>query len=205
MAVINGTAGSDSLRGSSENDILFGYQGNDDIEGFAGADTLYGAKGNDTLLGDSGNDLLFGGTGNDLLQGGSGNDFLSGDAGNDDLYGVNPYQNQPGSGEIDTLIGGQGQDNFYLGNPFFDNDLPARTYYNKAGNNDFALIADFDPQSDYIFLNRNDTYNLTDFNLPNLGSGVGVFVTTNGQNELIGFLPGFTSRQLVVSRDFVFV
>ncbi|MHC5198184.1 beta strand repeat-containing protein [Pseudomonas frederiksbergensis] len=59
MAVINGTAGTDTLVGTS------------------GADELYGFAGNDSLSGGDGNDLLDGGAGADVLNGGNGVDTVS--------------------------------------------------------------------------------------------------------------------------------
>ncbi|MDB9509635.1 calcium-binding protein [Kamptonema animale CS-326] len=216
MAQLLGTLSAEYLDGTTESDVIFGYQGADDLSGFGGNDTLYGGSGNDNIYGYSGDDLLYGGQGNDLMFGDSGNDtvfggagddniggeagndFVLGGAGDDAIFGFDLFSNNPGAGEIDTLIGGPGFDNFYLG--AFDLSQSA---YSSAGNGDFALIVDFTVGIDYIVLAENDNYNLVDLSLPGFGSGVGVFVTTGGQNELIGFLPGSKASQLSLNRDFL--
>ena len=92
-AVINGTAGGDTLEGTSKSDFIFGYGGNDTINGWGGWDELWGGPdsdvanghgGTDTLHGEGGNDTLYGGPGNDELRGADGADVLNG-GGNDDL------------------------------------------------------------------------------------------------------------------------
>ena len=75
--------------------------------GNSGNNTLNGLAGNDNLQGVAGNDVLNGGNGDDTLRGQDGNDTLNGGAGNDNLYG-----NSNGSGFIDRLDGGAGDD-FY--------------------------------------------------------------------------------------------
>jgi Ca2+-binding RTX toxin-like protein len=220
MASIFGTAIADSLVGEQGRDAIFGYQGDDTLAAYGGNDTLYGGtgndrldaylgnnllfggKGNDELVADAGNDTLFGGQGNDLLSGYEGNDFLSGDSGNDTLVGVFVYSFAPGGGEIDTLIGGAGNDYFELTSGSFSLDIIPQSFYTLTGNADFALILDFEVGRDKISVYALDTYALADISVPGFGSGVGVLVTTQGQNELISFLPGLTSNQLSFSRDF---
>jgi hypothetical protein len=94
-AVINGTAGDDTLDGTNRGDSIFGYGGNDTINGRLGqdelwggfdADTVYGQGSSDTLHGEGGNDTLVGGGGNDELRGDDGVDVLSGGANDDRLY-----------------------------------------------------------------------------------------------------------------------
>lgn len=220
MAPIFGTAIADSLVGEQGRDLLFGYQGDDTLAAYGGNDTLYGGagndrldaylgnnllfggKGNDELVADAGNDTLFGGQGNDLLSGYDGNDFLSGDSGNDTLVGIFVASLDPGGGEIDTLIGGAGNDYFDLAYSSSSLRITPQSFYTLRGNADFALILDFEVGRDKISVYGLDTYTLADFSLPGFGSGVGVLVTTQGQNELISFLPGLTSNQLSFSRDF---
>lgn len=220
MASIFGTAIADSLVGEQGRDAIFGYQGDDTLAAYGGNDTLYGGtgndrldaylgnnllyggKGNDELVADAGNDTLFGGQGNDLLSGYEGNDFISGDSGNDTLVGVFVYSFAPGGGEIDTLIGGAGNDYFELTSGSFSLEIIPQSFYTLTGNADFALILDFEVGRDKISVYGLDTYTLADISVPGFGSGVGVLVTTQGQNELISFLPGLTSNQLSFSRDF---
>jgi len=94
-AVINGTAGDDTLGGTSAGDSIFGYGGNDTIDGRGGqdelwggfdSDTIYGRGSNDTLHGEGGNDTLHGGPGDDELRGADGVDILTGGDGDDRLY-----------------------------------------------------------------------------------------------------------------------
>ncbi|HEY0130736.1 MAG TPA: calcium-binding protein, partial [Allosphingosinicella sp.] len=56
MAIINGTAGSDTIHGTNSSDT---------INGLGGDDTLFGNGGSDTLDGGTGADSMSGGTGND--------------------------------------------------------------------------------------------------------------------------------------------
>jgi Lysyl oxidase/RTX calcium-binding nonapeptide repeat (4 copies) len=97
-AVINGTAGDDTLNGTNVSDSIFGYGGNDTINGFGrqdelwggfDADTVYGQGSNDTLHGEGGNDYLAGGPGDDELRGADGVDVLNGGADDDRLYDKN--------------------------------------------------------------------------------------------------------------------
>jgi hypothetical protein len=97
---------------------VFGEGGHDDIniftnmtapafvDGGTGSDTLRGGNGDDTLEGGTGNDDLFGRGGRDKLTGEDGADFLSGGSGNDFLNGSN-------DNDMDTLVGGTGNDTFY--------------------------------------------------------------------------------------------
>ena len=94
-AVIDGTAGDDTLDGTNKSDTISGYGGNDTIYGRGAADELwggfdsdevYGQGNNDTLYGEGGNDTLYGGPGDDELRGADGVDVLSGGAGDDHLY-----------------------------------------------------------------------------------------------------------------------
>lgn len=127
---INGT-------GNSLNNIVFGSRGNNTLNGRAGNDTLDGNFGNDNLNGEDGNDTLQGGPGNDRLNGGSGRDILIG------VWPGSPIS--PGLGETDTLAGGSGADRFVLGDA-------KKVYYTGQGNDDYALITDFNSIQDLIQL-----------------------------------------------------
>ncbi|HHP7229793.1 MAG TPA: calcium-binding protein, partial [Xenococcaceae cyanobacterium] len=150
--VLDGGAGSDTIAGDIGNDFLSGGLGFDRINGDGGNDFLSGGLGNDTLIGGTGKDTIFGGDendalmgqadsdfldgdfGNDRLDGGFGNDTLIGGFGNDTLVGINTFVVNPGSGEFDTITGGEGADLFILGDSF-------EAYYLGDG---FATITDFD-------------------------------------------------------------
>lgn len=90
----------DILQGLDGNDTLYGGNYQDDLSGGKGNDALYGENDEDFLYGQDGNDTLFGGSGVDSLTGGDGNDVLDGGAG--DLV-------------ADIMIGGAGNDTYYLG------------------------------------------------------------------------------------------
>ncbi|MEL6260205.1 MAG: calcium-binding protein [Cyanobacteria bacterium J06623_5] len=89
---IDGSLGSDYLKGSAVdnvinglkgNDRIFGRDGNDTLGGQAGHDRLFGGNGKDTLSGGAGNDKSYGGAGNDLIIGGTGHDLVNGGSGYD--------------------------------------------------------------------------------------------------------------------------
>jgi Ca2+-binding RTX toxin-like protein len=96
-AVINGTAGDDTLVGTRGADTVHGFDGDDVLAGNARRDVLEGDNGSDTLTGDAGNDLLRGGKGHDTAEGGRGKDTLRGGLG------------------LDVLEGGPGNDFLYTG------------------------------------------------------------------------------------------
>ncbi|MEH2066757.1 MAG: hypothetical protein V7K47_00900 [Nostoc sp.] len=181
---INGT-------GNSLNNFVFGNSANN---------TLNGRTGNDTLDGNLGNDILNGEDGNDSLQGGPGNDTLNGGSGDDVLIGVFPGNSlPPGSGEIDSLIGGVGVDRFVLGNAtnvFYDDNNTA-----NAGFGDLASISDFNSSDDRIELKGS----LQNYRLQVVGTNTQIFLDKPGTepNEIIGIVQGRTNLRLD-SDDFLF-
>ncbi|MEM9484760.1 MAG: NF038122 family metalloprotease [Cyanobacteria bacterium P01_F01_bin.116] len=89
----------------------------------------------------AGDDTLVGGVGNDVLVGGAGNDSLNGT----DAISVGYF-------EQDTLTGGSGIDTFILGDA-------NQIYYQGRGDQDYALITDFNSVEDLIVLYGNsDNY-----------------------------------------------
>ncbi|MCC3472657.1 MAG: hypothetical protein JGK38_12015 [Microcoleus sp. PH2017_15_JOR_U_A] len=150
--IIFGGDGVDALGGSDGNNLIFGEAGGDFISAGTGNDTISGGAGNDninagdgrnTIRGDEGNDYLTGGNGINILFGGLGNDTLGGGAGQNSLRGSE--SNGASGVEVDTLIGNNGQslNAFYIG----DNTT---NWYSLAGNNDYAYIQRFNPDSDII-------------------------------------------------------
>ena len=113
---IYGGAHDDTLIGGAGNDLISedkeggkdNGNGADRLEGGEGEDTLVGGFGNDWLDGGADNDTLYGGSDDDHLNGGEGSDWLDGGDGNDIL--------DSGDGGPDTLIGGKGDDIYYLRN-----------------------------------------------------------------------------------------
>ncbi|TAN48319.1 MAG: hypothetical protein EPN21_15225 [Methylococcaceae bacterium] len=91
------------------NDVLVGLDSHDTLYGGNLQDDLSGGIGNDWLYGENDEDFLYGQAGNDTLMGGEGSDYLQGDAGNDVLNGgVDDLT-------VDTLVGGAGNDTYYVG------------------------------------------------------------------------------------------
>mgnify|MGYP002777984897 CR=1 FL=1 len=214
-----GRGGDDSLWGGNGNDRLKGGSGNDLLDGGYGDDTVYGETGNDTLYGFNGNDILFGNEGNDSLIGGFGNDVLDGGEGNDiiDGAGGGAYIGSSvsrGANEIDVLTGGAGADTFRLeGGAGRDG---AGTSYRFAGNNDYALITDFNPLEDTIVLRSIDTsgpsftqtqvtYSLGAAPSDLLLQGTGVyaeFANNPGTQELIAILHGTTPESVNIGGSY---
>lgn len=208
---ITGNLGNDIIFGNTGNDILGGNEGNDTILGGQDGDFLYedfgdnllfGNLGDDIILGGVGSDTIFAGKDNDFLFGGSGNDLLSGDLGDDILYGSDPAETTtPGLGEIDTLTGGEGTNIFFLVNQSETQDLVP--FYVGGGNADFAWITDFKPGTDKLIVQQFSLMTFTNFTLDNVGTGVGIFQTVNGQPDLIAFLSGIDASSLQLDRDFI--
>ncbi|MGD1863210.1 MAG: NF038122 family metalloprotease [Phormidesmis sp.] len=134
--ILRGGIGNDTLYGGEGNDILYGEDEFDNglIKASESSDVIFGGDGNDTIYGNSGNDTIEGGLGNDVLKGGIGDDWLDG---SDAIA--------HGTFEYDILGGGLGADTFVLGNA-------TQSYYIGDNNNDYALIKDFDSETDIIQL-----------------------------------------------------
>ena len=75
-ALINGTAGPDTLMGTSARDYIHGFAGDDELIGSAGLDYAWGGSGNDRIAGNGGRDRAWGGPGDDVVVGGNGADAL---------------------------------------------------------------------------------------------------------------------------------
>ncbi|MBW4458758.1 MAG: hypothetical protein KME47_00675 [Nodosilinea sp. WJT8-NPBG4] len=119
---INGIPGKDSLSRTVVNFT--------DVIGTSQADVILGDSQNNILIGGGGDDFIFGDSGNDQLFGGSGSNTLIGGSGNDILNGY-----EFTSGEVDSLVGGDGSDLFVLGDAL-------DAYYLGSG---YAIIDDFNP------------------------------------------------------------
>lgn len=122
-----GSYGNDLLDGGDDTDYLYGGWGHDSLFGRGGDDFLYGGGDDDALLGGDDDDLIRGEAGNDMAMGGNGHDTVCGDEGNDILSGGDgEYSPTQGFrlGEIndwnfDELYGGEGEDQFWLGDKKF--------------------------------------------------------------------------------------
>lgn len=210
--------------GTSENDTIFGREETDIIFGGGGSDLIFGRGGNDTITGGNltgigGNDVIFGGDGNDTLYGEFGNDYVDGGAGDDRVDGAGtstpqgPGGSSRGANEIDILAGGAGKDTFVLAGSSFVPDVAGNgPYYRFAGNNDYALITDFNPHKDVILLARSDTLSqgsavTVEYSLgavPNgLPPGTGIFVNNLGEKpDLIAILQGVEPNSLSLSKPY---
>ena len=73
-SAINGTSGSNTLRGDRRGNEIKAGAGNDKVFGNGGEDTLYGEAGDDEMYGGADDDTLNGGAGDDILDGGPGAD-----------------------------------------------------------------------------------------------------------------------------------
>lgn len=209
----------------------FGTDGNDRLQGTGSgpndptSDAIFGRGGDDTLIGGGGNDFLFGESGNDILTGGFGNDFLYGGDGNDRLEGTGAFFPNPtssrsrGAGEIDTLIGGAGKDTFQLwstNSAFGSPSAPSGggASYRFQGNNDYALIADFNKSEDMIELRSKETNSVgvpsgtvIDYSIgatpEGVPQGAGIYVNNLGEKpDLIAVLQGVAPSSLSLSEHY---
>jgi Ca2+-binding RTX toxin-like protein len=182
QTTISGGGGNDFIFGGTNNDLLIGGLGNDVIVGGAGDDEIRGGAGADQLFGGIGDDILFGGAGGDLLNG----------------YGG-------GALEKDVLSGGGRdlrRDTFVLGDA-------SAIFYRNSGNNDFAVITDFERGFDIIQLRGAATaYELVAEVSVVVGmttyTGTGIY-SLSGGSDLIGVVQGAISLDLENSRQFVYV
>ena len=184
-------------------------QGNDDltytgadeiIDALAGNDLVRARSGNDRVFGNDGEDTLRGNRGNDTLIGGTGNDRLNGQLENDVLIGVDESSANPGAGERDVLRGGDGADEFVLGNQmgFFYNDNPTTVVSGRAGR---AVLRDFTVGEDRIVLHgRAANYELRE----TLAGHTTIFETTGSVRDLIGVVRDTIELDLSDPNIFVF-
>jgi Ca2+-binding RTX toxin-like protein len=191
---LSGTEDRDVLTGTQSNDTLFGLRGDDDLFGNAGNDYLFGDRGDDTLVSEAGFDTLEGGRGDDYLYGGTEDDLLFGGRGDDILVGIEFNAANPGLGEIDVMVGGFGADLFALGGT-------NQAYYNdgnstSSGFGDYALIEDFDTAEDIILLHGSPADYALGATPQQLPNGIGIFLQTSGQSELIGIVQGASNLNL---------
>ena len=120
-AILTGTQGNDTIRGSNQLDIINGLGGDDTIFPEGGPDSAYGHTGRDRLCQSASSDLLNGGEGDDEITDGTANlpsfvcqdatrfgatndvDVLLGKAGND-------FLNSADGDGLDVVDGGNGFD-----------------------------------------------------------------------------------------------
>ena len=149
--VLRGGTGRDFLLGGKGADQLYGQEGEDRFEDRAGANSLNGGGGDDLFLSGPGDDALDGGSGVDtasyvnlLVRYGSSShceditaDLSAGTAsgkgfGSDTLEDVETLAT--GGGD-DVLVGDDGANTFFVGDPCYDNVAP-REYVTGGGGSD---------------------------------------------------------------------
>jgi Ca2+-binding RTX toxin-like protein len=163
-----------------------------------------GTPEDDKIVGGTLDDTINGGEKDDLILGGGGNNLLVGDEGDDTLTGagidINSISrnklvislNRPG---IDTLTGGTGEDTFILGgNPDSIEDVNGSPVflYDRAGNEDYALITDFDSNEDKIILGGSKNDYVLGSSPSGLPEGTGIF----RQEELVAIVQGNSQLNL---------
>ncbi|NEO31202.1 MAG: hypothetical protein F6K36_12360 [Symploca sp. SIO3C6] len=198
---LDGGAGKDTLNGGYHNDTLKGGKGNDRLNGGAGNDRLTGNRGHDTLWGGNHSDYLGGGAGNDYLEGNTGNDTLVGGSGNDTLVGGQGNDQVVGDVGNDILIGsmgrdffrgGSGKDKFVLGD---NKDI----FYKANGNQDYAIVSDFQHSQDVIALkSKASNYHLSTTSKNGI-SGTGIYTT---KDELIAIVQNIEPQDLNLNANY---
>ncbi|MCG8364926.1 MAG: hypothetical protein MJA27_16555, partial [Pseudanabaenales cyanobacterium] len=215
---IEGNSGGDTIFGENHDDTIVGNGGNDYINGGLGDDNLQGNRGNDYIYGYDGQDTLKGGSGNDTLDGGNGNDILEGGAGSDQLYGEDGDDRlngvgATGTGSIDLLVGGAGQDAFVLGDQAgaFYNDNDSTT----LGAADYAILRDFNRLEDTLELHGTATdyvvASITGDLLPDYAdtNTAGILLDANGNgvydatDELIAVVEHLSPDSLVLDASYM--
>ena len=151
LALFTNSIGSD-IPVSGGNDIIIASIGDNDVSSGGGNDIIISGSEDDTINGGAGNDVIAGLGGSDSLSGGEGNDTITG--GGINISDDEIFVTEDTSG-IDTLTGGMGEDTYVLGGQSADlagEEATVTIHYDEAGNNDYALITDFNPVEDTIHL-----------------------------------------------------
>lgn len=92
-----------------------------------------------------------------------------------------------GVGEIDTLIGTEGEDSFFLGVGTTPSNPTAQSFYLGNGDADFARVQNFDPNRDYIHL----AGDLNDYQFePNNGS-----LNISNGGDLVAIVEGVSALE----------
>ena len=152
--VLSGGGGNDSLIGGDNDDSLIGGDGDDRFDGGAGDDTLTGDNGDDIFLAEPGADRYVGGAGNDSLSYAGRSDGVSVTAGSDADDGGDNERDFV-SGDIETLVGGSGDDSLTAasgtrridggtGNDTITDAAGNQTYNGGDGNDRFVKVAGSD-------------------------------------------------------------
>lgn len=137
--------------------------------------------------------------GSDLAVGFKPNQIIWGRSGNDTFLGLQPLTPEPGQSQIDIFIGDvalddpalrQWSDTFILGDwteAYYDNGNP-----DIFGVNDFGLVADFNPNLDFIQLYGS----ANDYLLLDVGVGSALVQQQDSAFNVVGFLLGNSNLSL---------
>lgn len=135
-----------------------------------------------------------GSTGNDTVTSFGAIDSITGVYASDNLTigndsSVNFQSGDYGKGQVDTLIGGSGQNVFYLGGgrPLATIYAP-ESFYIGGGNSDYALVKNFERGKDYIALAGGGLTANYRFQAIN-----GSLNISNSSGDLVGVVEGITS------------
>ncbi|WP_424099579.1 calcium-binding protein [Moorena producens] len=213
ISSFNSSFSRNQIFGGRSNDILVsratsatfnGGKGSDILTSISGNNSFSGGEDDDILLGGIGNDTLDGGEGNDIIAGISGDDSISGGLGDDTLTGGSIFVSKEGNSTtifvsdtsgIDTLSGGEGADRLLLGGKSQFVGETTVIQYDEAGNDDYALITDFDTTEDVIQLGGSQSDYRLDSSPIGLPSGTGIFLG----NELTAIVQGSSELDLSAS------
>jgi serralysin len=191
--VAESSSGNISVDSGGDDEVILSTDSNNSLATGAGNDVVAGSEGNDTLSGGEGNDIVAGLGGSDDLRGGKGDDTLTG--GGISFTEDRLYVTVDTSG-IDTLTGGEADDLFVIGGESSATSREVVVHYDEAGNNDYALITDFDNTQDEIKLGGSiDDYRLGS-SPSNLPEGEALYQ----EKELIAIIQG--SSDLSLSDDY---
>jgi serralysin len=189
LLVTNISSNDVSIDGGGEDDIIFADDGDTSLASGAGDDILGGSEGDNILTGQEGNDIVAGLGGSDDLRGGKGNDTLTGG-------GVSFTEDRllvtVDTTGIDTLTGGEGEDLFVLGGESSSASGEIIIHYNEAGNDDYALITDFDQTQDEIKLGGS----IDDYSLGSSPTDLPEGTAMYQENELIAIIQGISDLSL---------
>ncbi len=213
MSSLNSSFNTNQSSGGRSNDILAsratsvnfnGGKGNAILTSTSGNNVFSGGENDDILLGGTGNDTLDGGEDNDIIAGLSGDDSISGGLGDDTLTGGGIFVSKEGNSttifvgdtsDIDTFSGGEGADRFLLGGKSQVVGGTTVIQYDEAGNDDYALITDFDTTEDVIQLGGSKSDYRLGSSPIGLPSGTGIFLG----NELTAIVQGSSELDLSAS------
>ncbi|MFV0299912.1 MAG: calcium-binding protein [Paracoccus sp. (in: a-proteobacteria)] len=202
---IDAGAGDDEIFARPGNDTVHGGDGDDRIDGGLGDDQIFGGDGADAITGNGNDDTISGGAGDDQLSGNRGSDQLLGGDGNDTLSGLDPQEAYARNQIVDeqdgpdTLEGGQGDDELWLGKDDIGSggDGADRFIADHRGTLDDGSrdITDFNRAEDelIIFVNEPDAgQSMPEITQEVSDDGADIIVSADGQPivRLIGEGPG---------------